>query len=208
MGDRREKARRLGDVPDSSVLRAVLVGLGGLVGAVVAVWSVPWRAWIADSVSPMSTPQSVGILGLDIALRVILATTVFALLGLLLAQILMGPLSLRLRRRLEGPGSKGAVWARFGGRLSALLAVSATPFVVAGLAEGRGGWAVAYSPIVALGLGLLFCVPLAAVHRAWAVGRWRDRVDPDPPPRRDEDGRAPEVEAALKAALRAPPSGP
>jgi hypothetical protein len=71
-----------------------------------------------------------------------------------------------------------------------------------GAAHGDPGRALLIAPLLSLGAGLAALALPAFAERASALRRWRARVDPQPPPRRDPDEVAPEVRAAVRERAR------
>ncbi|MCB9546891.1 MAG: hypothetical protein H6706_13695 [Myxococcales bacterium] len=198
MDDRLDRARREGDGPRAPALVGLLTVAGGVLGAATGAAFTPWRALAAagfglDAAALDALPGAIGpTVGLG---------ALGALFGAAAAHLLVDrpTPALRLRvRRGGGPRTLG---------LAALLIAAVVLAVLPALLQQAGGRdpgrLLVTLPLLALGLAVTLGVPLAAWDRARGRARWRERVAPDPPPRRPPDAASPEVRAALGALARA-----
>ncbi len=193
MDDRLDRARTEGDGPRAPAFVAFGAVSLGLLGALGGLASSPWRALAEAGFS------------LDSRVYQLLAPTLWptlaggavgAVAGVVLTHLLLDRFqpALRLRIHRDRPRSTG---------LAALVALAvaagALPALLAAPGGRDPGHLLIAAPLAALGLALACAVPVIVLDRARGRLRWRERVAPDPPPRRGPDEAPPEVRQALAA---------
>jgi hypothetical protein len=172
--------------------------VGGLCASVVAVrWlAAPWTL-LERALEAEQAPEPAPVLG------ALLLVPLGAWVGALLAAQLSGPTPFLFRGRWRpARGTRGTVVLVGLGVLGAAISSPTALFALVTTGDPGVVWVVA--PGLALAVGLLLCVPVALVDRAWGRAAWRVRVHPEPPPRRDEDAPPPEVAAAVRASAQPP----
>jgi hypothetical protein len=131
--------------------------------------------------------------------RLALSPLVGALVGLVCGQVLLRAVAFRARTRLKrSPAPRLNPVFVLPTLAAPALALWLLPRVTGGPDPGR---VLLLAAPVAVALALVLALPAALGQRGLALRRWRSRVDPQPPPRRDPEEMAPE----MRAALRSPP---
>ncbi len=198
MADRLAEAQRAGRVPHAPGYVAFGVVVGGLVGAGLGVAATDWGALATACWGSGATPSGArsavgGVLGRGIG-----ASAAGALAGLALAQLTLGAWAPRLRARWRPASARPLGRAR--AVAAGAVAAVATPWALAPLTGGDPGRVLLWAAPVGLALAAAGALPFVLAERAAARRAWRDRVTPDPPPKRDDDAPSPEAIAALRRA--------
>lgn len=202
-----ERARARGDLPRDPVVTGFGVVAGGLLGLVAA------AAATANDVLPL-VQAAFGALDAatawEMARGVMLTWLVVpalgALAGLVAAQLALGAVDFRGRPRVRVPRTSGGVVVDALGALAVgvtapVLALAVLPSL---LPAPDAGFALLRAPVV-VGFGAVgLALPWVLVARARAVRSWRERVDPQPPPRRSPDAADPAVRARVRGAMQDP----
>lgn len=191
------RARARGDLPRAPGFVALVSLAGGLTGLVLAAAGAgPELSHLAERSFGALDAAGAWTLAARLLWRLGLAPLVGAVVGLAIAQALLGAVAIRTRTRVRP--SRSVAFP-----LAAALPVLAAPALTLWLLprllpRPDAGWVLLLAPGAALGLAAALLVPAAMMQRDRALRRWRERVEPEPPPRRDPDAPSPEVRAALR----------
>jgi hypothetical protein len=202
-----ERARAKGDLPRDPVVTGFGVVAGGLLGMVAA------AAATANDVMPLAQ-AAFGALDAatawekarGVALIWAAVPVLGALSGLVGAQFALGAVDFRARARVRAPRTPGGTVVDTLGALAVgvtapVLAWAVLPSL---LPAPDAGFALLRAPVV-VGFGALgLALPWVVIARARAVRSWRERVDPQPPPRRSPDEADPAVRARVRGAMQDP----
>jgi len=202
-----ERARARGDLPRDPVVTGFGVVAGGLLGLVAA------AAATANDVLPL-VQAAFGALDAatawesarGVVLTWLVVPALGVLAGLVAAQLALGAVDFRGRPRVRVPRTSGglvvdALGALAVGLSAPVLALAVLPSL---LPAPDAGFALLRAPVV-VGVGALgLAFPWVIIARARAVRSWRERVDPQPPPRRSPDAADPAVRARVRGAMQDP----
>jgi hypothetical protein len=193
LDDRLDRARDAGDGPRAPAFVAFGAVSLGVLGAAGAFALSPWRA-LAEA--GFSLDSRVYALLAPTLLPTVAGAAVGAVAGVVLTHLLLDRFqpALRLRVHRDRPRSTG---------LAALVALVLAAVALPGLLALPGGQdpgrLLIAAPLAVLGVALVLALPVALIDRARGRLRWRERVAPDPAPRRGPGEAPPEVRAALVA---------
>jgi hypothetical protein len=202
-----ERARARGDLPRDPVVTGFGVVAGGLLGLVAA------AAATANDVTPLAQAAFGALdaataweMARGVMLTWLVVPALGALAGLVAAQFALGAVDFRGRPRVRVARTSGgvvvdALGALAVGLIAPVLAFAALPSL---LPAPDAGFALLRAPVVVgvCAVGLAF--PWVLIARARAVRSWRERVDPQPPPRRSPDAADPAVRTRVRGAMQDP----
>ncbi len=193
------RALARGDLPRAPGFSGLCSAAGGLAGLVLAAAGVgPDVQALADAAFGTLDAPATLTLATPLMVRLVGWPLGGALAGLVGGQVLLGAVAFRARTRLrQAPATRlSPVFV-----LPALAAPALALWLLPSFAGPDPGRVLLWAGALTAALALLLALPAALRQRGVALRRWRARVDPQPPPRRDPEEMSPE----MRRALRSPP---